>query len=203
MRAIDFSKWFLNKNPSLLKGDFDGNLKLNKLLYFSNLMYFSVFGKDLMSDNFEKWEKGPVIESIYNEYKDNSLFELVNSIPSITDKKTLQVLEIINFVYADYSSKELTEESHTHNIWKDVEEKGLINFRNISQDVKGYMLDLYNLYKYYDFDNIAIERVNGNKYIYFKDNLELTNDVLKILQTINSINSPAFIEMIDGELVFS
>lgn len=65
------------------------------------------------------------------------------------------------------------------------------------------MVNLYNLYKDYDFDNIGIELVNGNKYVYFKDELEITEDILNQLKAIEKQNTTNFIEVIDGELVFS
>lgn len=85
----------------------------------------------------------------------------------------------------------------------EVENEDEIEVKNIPQDLKEFMVNLYNLYKDYDFDNIGIELVNGNKYIYFKDELELTEDILNQLKAIEKQNTATFIEMIDGELVFS
>ena len=48
-----------------------------------------------------------------------------------------------------------------------------------------------------DFEN-SIEIGN-----YFKDELELTEDILNQLKAIEKQNTTTFIEMIDGELVFS
>lgn len=199
MKAIGIAKWFLLKNPSLLKGGIDENLKLNTLLCFSNLMYLSVYKKKLIDDKFEKFEGYPVVKSVYDEYQYNNLCESVDDKPTILDKKILQILEINNFVFGDFSLSEPTE------LYKltEVENEDEIEVRNIPQDIKEFMLNLYNLYKDYDFDNIGIELVNGNKYIYFRDELELTEDILNQLKAIEKQNTTTFIEMIDGELVFS
>ena len=199
MKAIEIAKWFLLKNPSFLKGGIDENLKLNTLLCFSNLMYLSVYKEKLIDDKFEKFEGYPVVKSVYDEYQYNNLCESVDEKPTILDKKILQVLEIINFVFGDFSLSEPTE------IYKltETENEDEIDFRNISQNLKEFMVNLYNLYKDYDFDNIGIELVNGNKYIYFKNELELTEDILNQLKAIEKQNTTTFIEMIDGELVFS
>lgn len=199
MKAIGIAKWFLLKNPSLLKGGIDENLKLNTLLCFSNLMYLSVYKEKLIDDKFEKFEGYPVVKSVYDEYQYNNLCESVDDKPTILDKKILQILEINNFVFGDFSLSEPTE------IYKltETENEDEIDFRNIPQDLKEFMVNLYNLYKDYDFDNIGIELVNGNKYIYFKDELELTEDILNQLKAIEKQNTTTFIEMIDGELVFS
>lgn len=199
MKAIEIANWFLLKNPSLLKRGIDENLKLNILLCFSNLMYLSVYKEKLIDDKFEKFEGYPVVKSVYDEYQYNNLCESADEKPTILDKKILQVIEIINFVFGNFSLSEPTE------IYKltETENEDEIDFRNIPQDLKEFMVNLYNLYKDYDFDNIGIELVNGNKYIYFKDELELTEDILNQLKAIEKQNTTTFIEMIDGELVFS
>lgn len=199
MKAIEIANWFLLKNPSLLKGGIDENLKLNTLLCFSNLMYLSVYKEKLIDDKFEKFEGYPVVKSVYDEYQYNNLCESVDDKPTILDKKILQILEINNFVFGDFSLSETTE------LYKltEVENEDEIEVKNIPQDLKEFMVNLYNLYKDYDFDNIGIELVNGNKYIYFKDELELTEDILNQLKAIEKQNTATFIEMIDGELVFS
>ena len=199
MKAIEIANWFLLKNPSLLKRGIDENLKLNILLCFSNLMYLSVYKEKLIDDKFEKFEGYTVVKSVYDEYQYNNLCESADDKPTILDKKILQILEINNFVFGDFSLSETTE------IYKltEVENEDEIEVKNIPQDLKEFMVNLYNLYKDYDFDNIGIELVNGNKYIYFKDELELTEDILNQLKAIEKQNTATFIEMIDGELVFS
>ena len=84
-----------------------------------------------------------------------------------------------------------------------VENKSMIDYKNIPQGLKDFMVNLYNLTKDYDFDNIGVEIVNGNKYIYFKDEMEMTEDIMNQLKAIEKQNTTNFIEMIDGELVFS
>ena len=203
MSAIDFAKLFLINNPSLLKGGIDENHKLNTLLCFSNLMYLSVYEKKLIDDKFEKIEGYPVVKSVYYEYQYNNLCESADEKPTILDKKILQVLEINNFVYADFTLSELNDMCNKLNILTLVEKESTIDYKNIPRDFKEFMLNLYNLYKDYDFDNIGIELVNGNKYIYFKDELEITEDILNQLKAIDKQNTTNFIEVIDGELVFS
>lgn len=36
MKAYEISNWLLEKKPTLYFGTYDGNVVLNKLLYFSN-----------------------------------------------------------------------------------------------------------------------------------------------------------------------
>lgn len=42
LTAHKVAKWFIFHNPELASGFIDENIKVNKLLYFSNLMYICV-----------------------------------------------------------------------------------------------------------------------------------------------------------------
>lgn len=45
------------------------NLKLQKVMYFLNAIHLLEFKTPLITDaNFEKWDYGPVIHSVYSEY---------------------------------------------------------------------------------------------------------------------------------------
>ena len=65
------------------------------------------------------------------------------------------------------------------------------------------MLNYYKLYENFDFDNIKVEKINGNKFYYDKRNLKMTEKLLKELEMLEKMPYPQFIELIDGEVVFS
>lgn len=59
---------------TLLKRSFDENIsvspmKLQKLLYFIYRNYYQINGKPLFSEDFEAWQYGPVLRSVYDEFK--------------------------------------------------------------------------------------------------------------------------------------
>lgn len=45
------------------------NMKINKLLYFAQGHYLSMYGRPLFEDRIEAWEHGPVIPAVYAAYK--------------------------------------------------------------------------------------------------------------------------------------
>jgi len=47
------------------------NLKLQKLLYFAYGVHLSLFNEKLFNDEIQAWKLGPVIPSVYNEFKDH------------------------------------------------------------------------------------------------------------------------------------
>lgn len=203
MRAINLAKWFLFNNPSLRNGYIDGNTKLNKLLYFSNLMYYSLMDENLIEENFERWDNGPVIRNIYSSYRYGGLCNAGSFDIEIEDDVAKKILYIINFVYGDMSAAKIAYESHKSSIWSNANKNENLNFENITPSEKEMMKHLYNIYQYFDFQNCGIEKINGNKYIYDKSNVEMTDELIDELANIEYSQEPIYIEMIDGELVFS
>lgn len=64
--------WMLGRNEwEYLLGDAEPitNLKLQKLLYYAQGVFSALTGEFLFEEDFVAWEHGPVIESIYHEFK--------------------------------------------------------------------------------------------------------------------------------------
>lgn len=203
MRIDTLAKWFLSKNPQLRAGYIDENIKLNKLLYFSYLMYYAVTGRNLTDDKFEKWDNGPVSREIYKEYRYHNLSGFSDAKVDIEDKDVLEFLEIVNFVYSNKTARELSEETHEHSIWIDAEKNEDIDFRKIAEKEKCLMKNLYATYVGIDFDGIAMEKISGNIYYYDKSNLDMSDEVVSTLEKMEPQSEPMFVEDINGELVFS
>ncbi len=45
------------------------NLKLQKLLYYCQAYSYALMGKPMFAEDMEAWDYGPVVPSIYQEYK--------------------------------------------------------------------------------------------------------------------------------------
>ena len=178
LNAHEVAKWFIYNNRQLANGYLDENVKLNKLLYFANLMFFCVKKEMLLKDEFVAFKLGPVVYSIYKDYRYNGLDKVPDSdeIKDINDEQK-QVLNIINFVYGSKESKELVDDSHSHNIWNDV--KNLIPnnppivFENIDKSICDYFVDLYKIYKNFDFSSIKKEVINGTVFYYNIKNMNI------------------------------
>ncbi|RRD93992.1 DUF4065 domain-containing protein [Clostridiales bacterium COT073_COT-073] len=202
MRIDTLAEWFLSKNPQLCGGYIDENTKLNKLLYFSYLMHYAVTGRNLTDDKFEKWDNGPVSREIYKKYRYNNLSRFSDTKVDIEDKDVLEFLEIVNFVYSNKTARELSEETHEHSIWIDAEKNEDIDFSKIAEKEKCLMRNLYATYAGMDFDGMAMEKISGNIYYYDKSNLDMSDEVVSILEKMEPQREPMFVENINGELVF-
>lgn len=206
LKAKDVAKWFIFHNPKLASGYIDENTKINKLLYFSNLMYYCVNDENLIEDSFVAFPNGPVVYSIYRDYRYNGLNAYPQSVIS-PDRKQGKILDIINFVYAESPVSELIEESHSHSLWKDVSHhipnNPTINFENTDAEIKEYYKNLYEAYYHIDFAKIAKEKINGNIYYYNRDAFNMTEEIVSELSSLERFDEPKFIEMVEDEWVLS
>ena len=51
------------------KQDFITNLKLQKLLYYAQAWHLAIYGEPLFPDRIEAWVHGPVVPSVFREYR--------------------------------------------------------------------------------------------------------------------------------------
>lgn len=202
----DVAKWFIFHNPELASGYIDENTKINKLVYFSNLMHRCVHMENLIADDFIAFPNGPVVFSIYRDYRYNGLNRLPETLPPL-DKKQEKTLNIINFIYGDSPVEKLIEESHTHSLWKKVENmipnNPKIDFDDIDNELLEYNRNLYNVYSEMNFSNLKKEKIKGNIYYYMADSFSMTDEIINRLLSFDKFYEPKFLEIVEGELVVS
>ncbi len=202
----EVAKWFIYHNPELASGFVDENTKINKLLYFSNLMYYCINNENMISEEFVAFPNGPVVFSVYRDYRYNGLNKLPHQVV-MPNEMQAKILNIVNFIYGNASTDELVEESHTHSLWKDVQHlipnNPVIRFDTVEPEIVSYYKALYETYADMDFSILAKEKIKNNIYYYFKDSFDLTDDIVNELMSFDKFAEPKFLEMINGELVVS
>ena len=62
MRAIDVSEYILRKQPVF-------NLKLQKLLYFTQAYFLIKKGEPCFSDKIYAWDSGPTVPTVYRYFR--------------------------------------------------------------------------------------------------------------------------------------
>ena len=97
------------------------NLKLQKILYFVQAEFLVGMGKACFDDNIEAWTYGPVVPSVYFEYR---IFGSTN-IPDQGDDGFESIsrqdkgrLDAIIDAAAKYSASSLVEITHRQSPWK-------------------------------------------------------------------------------------
>ncbi len=133
------------------------NLKLNKLAYISYGLVKAGLDRELFHEPIQAWHLGPVIPSIYHEFKRfgysdiegySFIYDPVTdekAIPRIDpeDKEILEVLEWVKNVYGKMSIRELIE--RTHNVdtpWSKCYKEGIYNIEIEPEAIRKYYEDI-------------------------------------------------------------
>lgn len=130
--ASEVAKWFLAYNRSVSAeegGEYISNLKLQKLLYYAQGSFLAVMGSPLFDDPIVAWQHGPVIESVYHEYKMNGS----NGIPFNDDfnfdafsKDENNLLKEVYETFGQYSAWKLRNMTHNETPWKSTHQNDVI-----------------------------------------------------------------------------
>lgn len=124
-KATDVAKYFVYLASRKVIGD-NGeregitNLKLQKVLYLAQAFYLSKFDRPLFSDQIGAWTYGPVIPSVYHQYKDHGNSPIIEE----EDKSKLSDEDkiILNGVWGSfggYSASKLVDITHLHDPWRE------------------------------------------------------------------------------------
>lgn len=128
-KAIDTAKFFL----SLQTGDASdaiSNMKLQKLLYYAQGFYLAMYDKELFKDDFEAWEHGPVIPSLYREFSKYGSSAIPKpksfTFRPYTQEEKEFLREIYN-AYGQFSAWALSEMTHQTLPWKNAKRNEIIS----------------------------------------------------------------------------
>ncbi|MBQ3450856.1 MAG: SocA family protein [Selenomonadaceae bacterium] len=121
--ADNVARWFLSRNAlKALSGetDFISNLKLQKLLYYAQGIYLALYDEPLFEAPIEAWQYGPVVEAVYQKYKDNGAdgiknFKNPEENFSETEESTLQ---FVQNAFGQFSAWKLSDMTHEESPWK-------------------------------------------------------------------------------------
>lgn len=101
-------------------GDPVSNLKLQKLLYYIQGWHLAIKKRPLFQSDFEAWVHGPVLPSIYGQYKHyrwNPITEDVAQ-PDFAPEEKAVIDEVLS-VYGGDTGFALEQRSHTEAPWVD------------------------------------------------------------------------------------
>ena len=104
-------------------------MKMHKMMYFSQRESLMNTNNPLFGDSFEAWKFGPVLRSVRNEYKRNHMFESVNETLTEEEKR---LVESVFERYDSFDAWDLSSLSHEEFSWKQARE-GLAPNENGSQ----------------------------------------------------------------------
>lgn len=114
------------------------NLKLQKILYFTQAYFLMKYDISCFGDEIEAWDIGPVIPVVYNQYKQYG----GNHIPTVkmSDKYFLEKTNDIRFVvdmFKDFSAADLTKLTQSQAPWSNAWGKQKYIYK---KDIKNYFI---------------------------------------------------------------
>lgn len=115
----DVAVWFISKRVDNPTNTRKGNMKLQKLLFFSQLIYMCKNnGKTMYDEEFSAFENGMVLEPVRKQYKSNyKELEKQAGKKQELPEKVEEALEITNEIFGQCSADELSELSHQFEAW--------------------------------------------------------------------------------------
>ena len=99
-------------------GDCLTNLKLQKLVYYSQAWYLALYDKPLFDNKFEAWVHGPVNRGLYDRFKDykwNTITEDIQN-PELLEQVKNHLEEIIK-AFGDETAYSLERMVHHEEPW--------------------------------------------------------------------------------------
>ncbi len=100
-------------------GDLISNLKLQKLLYYTQAWHLAIYDKPLFQDDLEAWVHGPVVNQTYHKFKCFAWGPITSTprLPKIP-KRAQSHLEEVMAVYGRFSGYDLERMVHQEEPWK-------------------------------------------------------------------------------------
>lgn len=148
--ALDVAKNIINiynsKVDELVKNynitpEYITNLKLQKLLYYVQSLCLMIFGKKAFPEKILAWNYGPVINEVYQEYKNNHSKE-IKSYDNVKDISSgmYKVIEEVVTSYGSIEANKLIDFTHEEDPWKNAE----INKEIDTSLIKEYFSKVYD-----------------------------------------------------------
>ena len=110
----DVAKYIINRLPV-------DNLKLQKLIYYSQAVYLVLHnGEPLFREKIEAWTYGPVVRSIYKEYKKNGIDIIKHNSeePINLNSEEIEAIDFALEYYGKFTGPELINRTHQEDPWR-------------------------------------------------------------------------------------
>lgn len=115
---VAVANWFVNNLSDHEAGEVVTHLQVQKLLYFAQAWHMMVLGKPLFAEDMQAWPHGPVVPSVWHEFKAYGWQPIVpgRSYEGI-EEDSLNVLEQVRAVYGSFGAKKLEAMTHSERPW--------------------------------------------------------------------------------------
>ena len=195
--ALDFAKIFIKKELDTHRNTYDGNMKLQKLLFFANFVSLAEKNKPLYNDAIYAFSNGCVVESVRLRYKndyDNLYRDSLTFNPNFTQDE-YDVINLTAELFGGLSAKELSDINHTFDFWstalnRSIQSDGYKNkeLAKISNDeMLNEISKLQVVIEQFKINaaNRAFREIINGVNIYYTPDLCMTDEILEQLENFS------------------
>lgn len=205
--AKEVASYLFKKPECHFSNTFDGNMKLQKLLVFANIIHFIQHGKSLFPEKMYAFKNGIVIEDVRVPFYHDH-YDYTKSLRSLPDSNfSDEELDSINTsisLFNKLSAKELSDLHHEFKTWKIKYEKSkvgssydkrisLIENEEILQSDLSKMKKILNAYSRTRHQEYKEEKINGITFYYYPGEMVLSldnEDMMNLLEDISRSVTP-------------
>ena len=214
--ALTYAKYFIKNGYNTKRNTLDGNMKLQKMLLFANLISIAELEKPLFNDEILAFRNGCVVESVRLRYQNdyNSLVaDSMNFNPDFSQEE-YDVLNLCVSIFGRLSARELSDINHAFDFWNEAYQVSIVGSNSWNKNLalvttEKQMLEIQKMkdviasFKKTENENKKIEIINGIEFIYSPSEISLTDEVLvelyKFSDTASDRSYSVYLD--DGKLV--
>lgn len=139
--ALDAAYWFIARNAEEEMEGADGitNMKVQKLLYYAQGCTLALTGQPLFEDEIVAWQHGPVVVSVYEQFKDYKGNNIDDRKAVTIPKEICEILEGVYCEFGQYSAWKLRNMTHSEDPWLETKKNAIIP----KEKIKKYFREHY------------------------------------------------------------
>ena len=143
MTAKDVAEYFLSLGAAEEEGDLITPLKIQKLVYYAQGFHLAIFNKALFRDPILAWFHGPVVRSLFEEYRQygSGPIPTPENISNSFAEQQKELLKDVYRVYGQYSAWRLREMTHDEPPWKDTPRNQVISHDKLKAYFKTQLVE--------------------------------------------------------------
>jgi len=126
-KAIEVARAILKLSEPEI-GDSVTNLKLQKLLYYTQGFHLAIYNKPLFEENILAWEHGPVVREVYTAFNQHgsAAIPVPEEEVNLTQTQKDLIVEIWK-VYGQFSAWRLRDMTHNEAPWQETDRNNVIS----------------------------------------------------------------------------
>ena len=214
--VFDYAKYFIKHGLDNSRNTYDGNMKLQKLLVFADLISLAERGVPLFHDDILAFREGCVVEKVRLRYKNDCASFVADSrmFDPVFSQDEYNILNLTIELFGRLSARELSDINHTFDFWSNAytnsiepgsfmdKSKSVVTEHAMRKELNK-IREIIKVFRETQLENLAKETINGIEFYYSPPDLSLSDDILDQLYSFSLVaNDQAYsVYFDDGNLV--